>query len=230
MLLRANVEQASLNSNVALLAMGTVAGSGLIVPYLYGRIHLGLYGHRAQIAELQTEIAAFTGAIEGELSTAARVRAALERQAECADSQCSGAIFSLFTLLRLRLASIGFKTPLSRAAERHVGAEAKRLGWSWRLQRRQSKAMRAATRPSRSNPRPGSAWPVSDRSRRIGRRSGTTTATTRCGQGHVQGPPHRAQWAHIRHRSAQLRNFQPRFCQFHPDRVSQTRHVAAIAM
>ncbi len=57
-LLHANSKLGSLNSNVALLAMLTVASSGLIGRYLYGRIHLGLYGRRAQIAELQADVAA----------------------------------------------------------------------------------------------------------------------------------------------------------------------------
>jgi hypothetical protein len=62
-LLHANFKLGSLNSNVALLAMLTVASSGLIGRYLYGRIHLGLYGRRAQIAELQADVAALKGAI-----------------------------------------------------------------------------------------------------------------------------------------------------------------------
>jgi hypothetical protein len=43
------------NSNVALLSMLIVAGSGLIGRYLYTRIHHGLYGHKVSLAELRTE-------------------------------------------------------------------------------------------------------------------------------------------------------------------------------
>ena len=141
-LLHANFKLGSLNSNVALLAMLTVASSGLIGRYLYGRIHLGLYGRRAQIAELQADVAALKGAIEGGLSMPADFLAALDRHAERARSRHSGALSSLFTLLRLRLASLGLKARLSRVAERHIGAEAKRLGWSWRVRRRHAKTVR----------------------------------------------------------------------------------------
>ena len=141
-LLHANFKLGSLNSNVALLAMLTVASSGLIGRYLYGRIHLGLYARRAQIAELQADVAALKGAIEGELSLPADFLAALDRHAERARSRRSGALSSLFTLLRLRLTSLGLKARLGQVVERHVGAEARRLGWSWRLRRRHAKAVR----------------------------------------------------------------------------------------
>jgi hypothetical protein len=141
-LLHANFKLGSLNSNVALLAMLTVASSGLVGRYLYGRIHLGLYGRRAQIAELQADVAALKGAIEGELAMPPDFLAALDRHAERAHSRRSGALFSLFTLLRLRLTSLGLKARLGRLAERHINAQAKQLGWSWRLRRRHHKAAR----------------------------------------------------------------------------------------
>ena len=142
-LLHANFKLGSLNSNVALLAMLTVASSGLIGRYLYARIHLGLYGRRAQIAELQADVAALKGAIAGAPSLPADLLAALDRHAERARSRGRGTLASLFTLLRLRLTSLGLKARLSRVAERHIGAEAKRHGWSWRVRRRHSKALRS---------------------------------------------------------------------------------------
>jgi hypothetical protein len=43
------------NSNVALFCMLIVAGSGLVGRYLYARIHHGLYGRQATLAELRTD-------------------------------------------------------------------------------------------------------------------------------------------------------------------------------
>jgi hypothetical protein len=142
-LLHPNFKLGSLNSNDALLAMLIVASSGLIGRYLYSRIHLGLYGRRAHIAELQADVAELEGAIAGEPSMPADVLAALDRHAERARSRGSGALSALFTLLRLRLTSLGLRARLSRVADRHIGAEAKRLGWSWRRRRRQTRAVRA---------------------------------------------------------------------------------------
>ena len=45
------------NSNVALVSMLIVAGSGLVGRYLYARIHNGLYGQKASLAELRGEAA-----------------------------------------------------------------------------------------------------------------------------------------------------------------------------
>jgi hypothetical protein len=41
------------NSNVALVSMLIVAGSGLVGRYLYGRIHHGLYGRKATLEDLR---------------------------------------------------------------------------------------------------------------------------------------------------------------------------------
>lgn len=46
----------STNSNVALMCMLLVAGSGLIGRFLYTRIHFGLYGHRATLEELRKDL------------------------------------------------------------------------------------------------------------------------------------------------------------------------------
>ncbi len=42
------------NSNIALFAMLTVAASGIFGRYFYAKIHHGLYGRKASLAELQT--------------------------------------------------------------------------------------------------------------------------------------------------------------------------------
>ena len=64
-LFHSNFKLGALNSNVALFAMLIVAASGLIGRYLYGRIHLGLYGRRAEIEELLTDVDNLKHAIEG---------------------------------------------------------------------------------------------------------------------------------------------------------------------
>lgn len=50
-----NFSLGATNSNVALISMVFVAGSGLVGRYLYARIHNGLYGQRAKLAELHEE-------------------------------------------------------------------------------------------------------------------------------------------------------------------------------
>lgn len=52
-LFHANFSFGSTNSTLALLAMLIVAGSGLIGRYFYKKIHYGLYGRHASLAELK---------------------------------------------------------------------------------------------------------------------------------------------------------------------------------
>src|SRR5882724_13324786 len=52
-LYHANFRLGATNSNVALISMLTVAGSGIVGRYIYSRIHHGLYGSKATLSELR---------------------------------------------------------------------------------------------------------------------------------------------------------------------------------
>ena len=54
-LYHSNFSLGATNSNVALLCMLAVAGSGVVGRYIYSRIHYGLYGRQATLTELQTD-------------------------------------------------------------------------------------------------------------------------------------------------------------------------------
>lgn len=53
-----NFSLGSMNSNVALVSMLTVAGSGLIGRYFYSRVHRGLYGREVTLKELRQDLEA----------------------------------------------------------------------------------------------------------------------------------------------------------------------------
>jgi hypothetical protein len=53
-LYHSNFRLGATNSNVALISMLTVAGSGIVGRYIYSRIHHGLYGSKATLGELRT--------------------------------------------------------------------------------------------------------------------------------------------------------------------------------
>lgn len=59
-LYHANFSFGSINSNVALIAMLTVACSGLVGRFFYGKIHKGLYGQKTSLQELEADIQQFT--------------------------------------------------------------------------------------------------------------------------------------------------------------------------
>jgi hypothetical protein len=62
-----NFRLGALNSNVALFTMLTVAGSGVIGRYIYGKIHIGLYGRKAEAKEIFADIAAMSEELGADL-------------------------------------------------------------------------------------------------------------------------------------------------------------------
>lgn len=52
-LYHSNFSLGAMNSNVALMCMLVVSGSGLVGRYFYTKIHEGLYGHESTLADLQ---------------------------------------------------------------------------------------------------------------------------------------------------------------------------------
>ena len=71
----------SMNATVAFTSMALVATSGLVGRFLYGRIHHGLYGRRANLAELRARAGMDSAAVRSKL---AFVRPVEERLAEFA--------------------------------------------------------------------------------------------------------------------------------------------------
>lgn len=68
----------SMNSNVALFCMLTVAGSGLVGRYLYMRIHNGLYGSRLTLDELRRDATALREDLAGRADFAPRMLESLD--------------------------------------------------------------------------------------------------------------------------------------------------------
>ena len=95
----------SLNSNVALFCMLTVASSGLVGRYFYTKIHHGLYGRKATLDELIRHSALLQGSLQATLAAypaAAREIEAFEQQSR----QHPGS----FGASLLRLVSLGSRT------------------------------------------------------------------------------------------------------------------------
>jgi hypothetical protein len=145
-LFHCNFKLGSLNSNVALFCMLTVAGSGLIGRYLYSRIHLGLYGRRAQIDDLLNDVRQLKSAIEGEHSLPAIIYSTLDAHVARALAERRGAVSSLIALVGYRLRSPGERAQLMDVIERHFFSEAQRRGWSWRTRRRHLRDLRLLLR------------------------------------------------------------------------------------
>jgi hypothetical protein len=129
-LFHSNFKFGSLNSNVAMIAMLIVAASGIVGRYLYGKIHLGLYGRKAEVQRILDDIEIVRHALGDDPAVGHRIIAELNAFAKQALAPPRGLIASFCALpvlaVRARL--------LSRRALRDVGRtiadEAKRCKWS----------------------------------------------------------------------------------------------------
>ena len=75
----------SVNATVAFVSMALVASSGVIGRFLYARIHHGLYGRRASLAELRERAGFDSDALRSKLAFAPEVERRLNQFAERAE-------------------------------------------------------------------------------------------------------------------------------------------------
>jgi hypothetical protein len=134
-LLHANFRLGSINSNVALAAMLIVAGSGVIGRYLYGKIHLGLYGRKVVVEEILADAEALKGLIGAGLPVADRVVAQLNAFAKRGTRAPEGVLSWLRLLLTISWHARRVRGRLIADARRVIAVEGKKLGWSRKLRR-----------------------------------------------------------------------------------------------
>jgi len=140
-LLHANFRLESINSNVALAAMLVVATSGIVGRYLYGKIHLGLYGRKAVVREILADADALKGLIGAGLPIADRVIAQLNAFAQLGTTAPRGVLAGLFFLPVIRWRASRVRARLVADARQVISVEGKRLGWSRKIRRRQLAAI-----------------------------------------------------------------------------------------
>ena len=134
-LFHANFTLNSLNATVATLAMLVVVMSGLIGRYLYARIHMGLYGQRAETQQLLADLAALKsvlGTDTGGNEAFARELAALEG---CLPNLNAGAVATAWQIFRIGPRSRRIVRRLTTLADDAIRLGAKRYGWSRRMRR-----------------------------------------------------------------------------------------------
>jgi len=136
-LLHSNFRLGSINSNVALAAMLIVAASGIVGRYLYGKIHLGLYGRKAEVLEILADAEALKGIIGADLPVADRVVEQLNALTRIGTAAPKGVLSGFFLLPVLGWRAESVRARLIGDARKVIAVEGKRLGWSRRVRRRQ---------------------------------------------------------------------------------------------
>ncbi len=99
----------SLNATVAFGSMALVAASGIMGRFLYSRIHHGLYGRRATLAELQAQAGIDAEAVRSKLAFAPAVEARLAAFARLANATGKGALNH-----PLRFMALGWHAKIAR--------------------------------------------------------------------------------------------------------------------
>jgi hypothetical protein len=142
-LFHANFKLGSANSNVALFSMLLVAGSGVIGRYLYGKIHLGLYGRKANVADLIADVDTLKEDLGHDLPLTDHIVEALNAFSTDALKPASGVISGSFGLLTLGWKAGRVRTQLLGDARTILAREASAHGWSRATRRRHLKSVRA---------------------------------------------------------------------------------------
>ena len=131
-LFHANFRLGALNSNVAFFAMLIVAVSGMVGRYIYRRIHLGLYGSKAQVQDLLLEADAMRQSLGQEMQAAAFVAQELVGVQQGLENKVPRTAFeSLRTGATIALRSRRLRANVVSQARHLIREQGRQAGWSW---------------------------------------------------------------------------------------------------
>jgi hypothetical protein len=136
-LLHSNFRLGSINSNVALTAMLIVSASGIVGRYLYGKIHVGLYGRKAEVREILADADVLKQIVGNDLAFGNRAVAELNAFAQRGITGPKGILSGLFLLPVVNWHAIALRARLMREARAMIASHGRRLGWPRRVQRGQ---------------------------------------------------------------------------------------------
>jgi len=132
----------SANSTVALLAMLVVAVSGVIGRYLYAKIHMGLYGRKAEVRGLLDDATAFKTAFGADVEMAPSISEELKAYEQRVLAPPSGVLGGLNAVLGLGAETRRSRRRLIREFRQVAKRNAKRDGVNWFERRKRLRAAR----------------------------------------------------------------------------------------
>jgi hypothetical protein len=133
----ANFRSTSLNASVALFFMLTIVASGIFGRYLFSKIHMGLYGTKAEIKGILADADLMKRALGGDYSGASRLISELAQFESRVLVRHSGFLSSLWAFVTLGWRWQNLRSRLLREAKTEIETEGKQRGWSWRTRRKQ---------------------------------------------------------------------------------------------
>lgn len=134
-----NFRLGALNSNVALFAMLSVAISGVIGRYIYGRIHMGLYGRKAVARDILADLAALREEFKGKNDVSASIFDELDEFGRrIIERPATGAVESLFVVAEQATRSMSMRLRLREEMQCLAEKEGNAKEWSWWRRRRRA--------------------------------------------------------------------------------------------
>ncbi|MGB8401106.1 pyridine nucleotide-disulfide oxidoreductase [Bradyrhizobium sp.] len=140
-ILHSNFKLGSINSNVALAAMLVVALSGVVGRYLYGKIHRGMYGCKAEVREILADACALNAAIGADLPVANHLVERMSAFSQIGTLVPKGIFTGLFMLPVISARASIVRMRLMSEARQIIAVEGKRRGWSQKARRRRRAAV-----------------------------------------------------------------------------------------
>ncbi len=119
----------SLNAGVAMGCMLLVAGSGVIGRFIYTRIHHGLYGRKASLEELQTQLGISTGELQSRFRFAPVVEQRLRTFGAIAQNPPRGFFANTWQFLSLGLRARRTRALCMRDLRKILGKHAAERDW-----------------------------------------------------------------------------------------------------
>ena len=127
-LFHAGFQLGAFNSNVALITMLFVAGSGIVGRYLYGQLQRGLHGRRSELTEMLSHTTDMRLALGGDLPQASLVWQELSLLEEMARAPARGLSGALRQSVSLTWRANSARRHVARDTRRFIDTESRRFG------------------------------------------------------------------------------------------------------
>ncbi len=128
--IHANFKFGSLNATIALTSMLLVAFSGLIGRYLYGKLHKGLYGQRAQVREILADATMFKQIFGADLQGVPEISQQMQLYERRLLKPIHSLLPGIWSMILMRSETKRCQARLKRNARKSLAARAQQGGWS----------------------------------------------------------------------------------------------------
>ena len=133
----ANFRAESLNASVALFFMLTIVASGIIGRYLFAKIHMGLYGTKAEIKGMLSDADFMKQALGEDYAGSGKLLSELEKFEDRVLVRHTSFLSSLWAFVTLGWRWQSTRKRLLQQVQAAIEAEGKRRGWGWMTRRKQ---------------------------------------------------------------------------------------------